>query len=388
MLQGFSRAADPNTARSTERGIMASRSVPPALFVGVLVLVAFCTSACQDRDQAKPPSKTPSELLAPVGAFRDVGALVLQPVLEISSGTVPNPWRLSKPRAVFEDGVGAIYVLDSDWKRVSVHSPDGSLRRTFGGHGMFEGEFLLPLGMVGSGDNLAILDYELQRISLFSLAGTHVRDLELDVFQPFHLVAFGQEFWVRSLQPRDSVAFVVDSLGRVVRRAVHIDPELKTYIDLSLGGIFIPSAKSIYYVPPHGSHLIKVQAREGATAIQLHDYPAILDLSGVEGRQRLPNVRVSSGVSLGADSLLLLKSVVEVDHAARGGAVSERQFLQFVDIQGATIRTAEVELSPGDMIFSLAPGIEPMSFFLAIGGPQARVVKFSILAPEVGNELL
>lgn len=84
---------------------------------------------------------------------------------------------LSRILAVREDAGGAVYALDSDYKKVAVYSADGRFTRVIGaGYGEGPGEFRLPTAFdVTPTGGVAVYDYSLQRVTFFDAAGQYDR---------------------------------------------------------------------------------------------------------------------------------------------------------------------------------------------------------------------
>lgn len=71
--------------------------------------------------------------------------------------------------SVAADPSGNVFFAGSSWKRRVVHvfAPDGTYRRSIGGYGEEEGEFLEISSIQIRGDRLYVFDNELQRVTVF-----------------------------------------------------------------------------------------------------------------------------------------------------------------------------------------------------------------------------
>lgn len=76
--------------------------------------------------------------------------------------------KLSQPCEVELTPSGDILVADCGRHRVFVYSPDGAtVLRAFGGEGVSDGKFKLPVAMAMHGDALYVLDCDSPRVQVF-----------------------------------------------------------------------------------------------------------------------------------------------------------------------------------------------------------------------------
>lgn len=100
---------------------------------------------------------------------------------------------------VVQDVDSAVYVLDQQWKKIVAFEPSGRIRTVIlGGAGEGPGEFMMPVHMArGTDGNLAVLDYDLGRLSLFDpRTSGFVRSLRVDIGNPLRVAAVNDGFWI------------------------------------------------------------------------------------------------------------------------------------------------------------------------------------------------
>jgi hypothetical protein len=116
-----------------------------------------------------------------------------------------------------------LLVLDRDWAKVVIFEPNARVARVIlGGRGSGPREFRLPVDLrICSPDTLAVLDYTLGRVDLFSLKTDTVRNIRLQSYQPIlHIVCTNTTIWGTSLvAPPDSgdLLTAFDMTGRVIQ---------------------------------------------------------------------------------------------------------------------------------------------------------------------------
>ena len=146
------------------------------------VLVGGCSDAgleFADWSRITPGADTPVFEYAAVGTEAREGAVV-----EVVEDLVIGD-DASDPEQVFYgasgvavDADGSIYVLDRGAHRVQVFDAEGTYLRTLGQEGQGPGEFASPSNLtIASGH--VILKAASRRLSVWSLAGEHVRDVQL-----------------------------------------------------------------------------------------------------------------------------------------------------------------------------------------------------------------
>jgi hypothetical protein len=143
---------------------------------------------------------------------------------------------LAKPVAVSEAKDGALYVLDSEFRKIVVFNRNGTLRRVIlGGPGEGPGEFVRPRDMtLTDRGHVVVIDEALSRITVFDTSGTLIRSRAAQLTSPYKLVASGDELYALSWYRGDEMAIaVLDTLGAVSKRILR--PSKRDY-EFATGG--------------------------------------------------------------------------------------------------------------------------------------------------------
>ena len=144
---------------------------------------------------------------------------------------------LGNPTGIAVGRSGRLFVLDADFKKVVVFSPEGEFVGLMtGGAGEGPGEFQFPNQIVaGPGDDLWISDLQLQRISRFSQDGQLVASIPVpaEVTPRMLTISATDSMLYAVRQARDSVPMLIalDSVGAVRGELVWPTSE-----DLRFGG--------------------------------------------------------------------------------------------------------------------------------------------------------
>ena len=93
------------------------------------------------------------------------------------------------------DDEGNIYVLVAQDDRIRVFNPDGTYARTFGRRGQGPGELFAAQGLsFGAGGNLWISNLGRQRVSIYTTAGKHLRDVTFSLLPPMMIQTTAEGF--------------------------------------------------------------------------------------------------------------------------------------------------------------------------------------------------
>jgi hypothetical protein len=172
---------------------------------------------------------------------------------------------LGSIRGMVQGPDSTLYVLERDWSKIVAFRPDGSLKSVLlGGAGEGPGEFRLPIDIALTPDGrLAVLDYELQRVSLFDPAEGYISSFRVGVPGPLRLAATTDRIWIsRSVGAGGSGARAVafDYAGRELEAGPPLAEEDRPYgstanlIALEDGVLMLPSARpGIWEVMRNGS---------------------------------------------------------------------------------------------------------------------------------------
>lgn len=105
------------------------------------------------------------------GLWGDDGGWRAVEDLNIGMAEGPAEYMFFRPRTVDVDSGGSLYVLDAGDKTVRVYDSEGEFVRRMGREGQGPGEFQDPSLMVMWSDTLAVYDWRLRRLSVFSTEG-------------------------------------------------------------------------------------------------------------------------------------------------------------------------------------------------------------------------
>ncbi len=152
----------------------------------IVILLSICCVACggselefADWVQLMPDEATPVFEYAAVSLEERQGERIEVVEDLVIGDDASNPDQVFyRASGVAADDVGTIYVLDSGSHRIQVFDAEGGYLRTLGQEGQGPGELATPSNLViGAGQ--VILKAESRRLSVWTLAGEHIRDTQL-----------------------------------------------------------------------------------------------------------------------------------------------------------------------------------------------------------------
>lgn len=144
----------------------------------VIVALAACSEPLEFADWTVAPAEG-----TPIVEYADVPLEERGETVELVEDLVVGPrgqdpnYLFFRPSGVAVDDDGRMYVLEMGNSRVQVFDPDGEYIRTLGGPGQGPGELELPAGITIGRDQVMVYDLNSRRLSLWDLAGNHVRDV-------------------------------------------------------------------------------------------------------------------------------------------------------------------------------------------------------------------
>ncbi len=298
--------------------------------------------------------------------------LILIEELVISAGVDSvGPWALAKPRAVFEADDGRIYVLDSDWKHVFVFGSDGApLDRLGGGYGSADGEMVLPVDMDTYNDTFYVLDYELDRVSVFDLQG-HFR-YSISLPYPGRYIAVSREgLWVQLMQTRS--AKLVDFYDHdgsppslVAQEHITDSPYLEHGILGTIGRL--REGNGIAYVHGSGAFLQFVRSPAVSSIVSLGSLSEWKPLPD-DPSSRLPVEEPVAVLTWEEDRVMIISTTL----------TAPRQMTVRIIEQDGTLVTGSV-FRDMDRFLPVDAGRTPGTIFVSFLDGPARVVKYSIHA--------
>lgn len=165
-----------------------------------IVLLAFALAACSEplefADWTVPPAEgTRIVEYADVPLEERSGTIELVEDLVVGPRGEDSNYLFFRPSGVAVDDDGRMYVLEMGNSRVQVFGPGGEYIRTLGGPGQGPGELELPAGIAIGGDRVMVYDLNSRRLSLWDLAGDHVRDVAFSArLQPGIFAGSGGSF--------------------------------------------------------------------------------------------------------------------------------------------------------------------------------------------------
>lgn len=124
---------------------------------------------------------------------------------------------------VVQTADSTVYVLDQEWRKIVAFRPDGEVQRVIlGGPGEGPGEFQQPVHLAAtSTGNLAALDYETSRITVFAPDGRLLETRNVRIpGRPLRLVYQGNTAWLTTaagLGSTEPVAYLLDSAGTAIQ---------------------------------------------------------------------------------------------------------------------------------------------------------------------------
>jgi hypothetical protein len=309
-------------------------------------------------------------------------ALVLESGLTISAGEDSVPWVLGKPRAVVEAPNGLVYILDSDWKRITAHSRrTGSLERTIGnGYGIGSGQFTLPVDMRLSASTLYVLDYELRRLSAYDTSGYHIRDVDVASVYPRHFDIARDEIYVRLLFPKDRRAIgVLDLSGTLQRYAVPLTSRDRRLPEAGIPGALSAGqdSESILYVNSDVSTLIRI-AKDSTTTTRLAN-PGTVITRSIDG-QALPwllSSRSAGGIAaLRGGRIAVLRALVDPSLVETKENIPVKHDIVVYSREGVLMGQASLEEE--GLPLSISPGLTSDVVYIAFIGNLPRVTRIEL----------
>lgn len=189
----------------------------------------------------------------------------------------PDParrWELSKPRAVLEGMEGNVYVLDSDWMRVGVHTPEGTLSHLVGdGYGSKDGHMLMPVDMDWQGDDLVVLDFSREEILRFARDGTYRGAVPVTDYSSRNIAGTSTGIWTRMLIPHGGQWLVGYEGAENAIFLGDLDNTDKALADIGFGGGIATSRSGdiLWHIHGTGALLTSYDMRGG------HEGTRVLD---------------------------------------------------------------------------------------------------------------
>jgi hypothetical protein len=289
-------------------------------------------------------------------------------------------WALGKPRSVGVLGTSLIFVLDSDWKRVSVHSSaDGALIRTIGnGYGTGRGQFALPVDMALVDSTLHVLDFELRRLSTFSVRGAHVRDLQIRSSEARSLAYRGQEPWVKLMNTDSGAALArVGNDGALRYEAGSLNSADKDLFTEGRTGSVSSSLRDgkVVYLNGDASRVslhpagVQIALRTSAAFWKSAETAATRATGGIAA---MPNGRIAALISLRSATITTSDRRPLVTH-----------HIVVFDAAGNPI--AREDVSSTGMPLSIDAGARDDELYVAFTGARAKVVRYRMLSAATGD---
>ena len=356
------------------------RGVSPPRCLALARPLAFCSALLLACDQS--PGRAPAtvaestshvhldELLEQrTGPRHD---LDLRELLVISAGTGSvGEWALGKPRAVVEVGDGHIHVLDSDWKQVFVFDSAGALRRRIGGgYGTGAGQMLLPVDMAVHDDGLYVLDYELNRVTVFDRDGRFDRVIRLGD-QGRYVAATATGLWVRLMHPREGIVELYDWAGNMPVARVGLHATDSAYLEAGVGGnIGALQDGGIAYVHGSGAFLQFADADAAGRVVPLGppaDWKHEEDPPPGLEPMYMPREVAYGVIDWGSQRVMVLSRELDSPEASTT--------LTLIDHGGAVV--AEGSFAGLGQVLSLDAGVDAGTVFLTFLNPP-RVIKYQV----------
>lgn len=246
--------------------------------------------------------------------------LTLQPeaVYRVGGLEAPDWATFGNVASLRFDGMGNLYVLDSEARQVTVIAPDGSFLRTQGDPGEGPGELSSPFGFaVSPGGEVAVFDLGHRGFLLYDAAGDYLRTVPVDI----------QElgFPGSDLSYHPSGGVVSGRGGIMVRRGPEAEEETGP-----------PTRPVIFY--PFG------EDEESRVVYEAWDLPALPEterqnLSMSEGRSVTLSMPAERAFEPGLNTAVLPDGRIVV-------ADSMGYRLKLVDLQGRVVGTLERPVPP------------------------------------------
>ena len=233
--------------------------------VGLVLLVG----ACGGEDEGEPCFGPPPPVLA-----RDL-------TIGLAEG---DPHEFEEIGDIEADAEGNMYILDGRARRVAVFDREGRFKLAIGREGEGPGEFVWPHRLTWIGEDLAVLDRQALRISLFHRSGA-LRDTWTDPLwqSVFELSSVGDDVLaVERRAPRDP--FETRRYDAVYLNLVRLPGEIEdtvaTWVDSSVVQVRYRALGARF----GGPGLIQVRAPHGPRGVWDSRGPEILRGFGAEYR--------------------------------------------------------------------------------------------------------
>lgn len=328
----------------------------------LLLLLLILPLSCADRPLSGLKAEIPEPRLhfelVPVRTFGEPG-------LDSASDAA-----LGRIASIVAADDSTLYVLDSDFKRITVFSPSGEfLRHIYGGFGEGPGEFSLPIFM-DVAEDIFVYDYRQSRVSRFSRLGEYLDSFQLDHLAKQFAVA-GGELWFTLLPTRDTLI-------------------IRTTIDGEFRGILLNASQDDIAFSPSGlaptiaTSLDESTAYVGVTRPGVWHRIRIQTLEHVRvGRPFYPQYQsvgsVVPGQVLGMTPLAsnrvgIVRSIFETD--APPPPPLRKASLDVFDEDGAYLGSVELE---APWIFGIASSPDGEAVYLGLGEPYPHVVMYDLM---------
>jgi hypothetical protein len=100
-------------------------------------------------------------------------------------------------RGAVRSPAGEVLVLDRFAHHIVGFDRDGTVTRVIrGGRGEGPGEFMLPMHLTATDRGMAVIDYDLRRITEFDWSGDLLRVTRSETPAPWHLILIGDTAWI------------------------------------------------------------------------------------------------------------------------------------------------------------------------------------------------
>jgi hypothetical protein len=297
---------------------------------------------------------------------------------------------VGKPRAVAEIGRDRVLVLDSDWKRVSIHSVtrDEQVGTIGNGYGSGPGQFALPVDMVVSDTVVHVFDYELRRVSQFSTQGRFLRDVPISGAAGRTMTYQGGRYWFKLMDPKNwKVLGIADASGTVAAFAAALDEHERVLFEAGVAGGITASAAGdqVIYVNGDASTLTWFRGAEAVRQVQLLPPTVVFDKA--RNGRKLPwlvATRSSGGVaSLGDTLFAVLTAETEVP-ATVNSTRGDRPMLSVFDRSGKL--RGRTSIAGHGLALSISVGRHSGGIYVSFTGtPSGKIVKFAVTPTAKGG---
>lgn len=335
----------------------------------LLVLVAF--TGC-DRSSVRPELPEPSIRFA------------LEPVETYGSPALDSVSKgeLGRINAVAVAPDSTLFVLDSDFKRISVFNASGEFRGTIqGGFGEGPGEFSLPifLDLSDEGD-LLVYDYRLGRVSRFETTGAFLSSF-IVTERAKEFRGIGSDVWFTHLPARDSLLWISDYSGKTKR---HLIPVTEADLNYLPNGIAPMLARSF-----GGSKVLVAATRPGIWYEVSPETGAIVS----RGQAMYPDFHyiIENSVAYNPGEILgigqLSDGRIVTPRSAFDLSISPVELLgMYLDVfepEGAYLGSAKI---PADWLYAFTVAPDGKSLFLGLAEPYPHVGQYRLVESNAESE--